>query len=186
MASNSIKTTDLIPDKKNARKRTAQSAHLIQESLKRYGTARSVVIDENNMLIAGHGTVEAAKALGIKNVKIIDTDGDELIAVRRTGWSATEKVGANLADNRTSDLSEWDAEMLQDLAADHDISPWFSQDDLNDLLGEPDDLEDLSEDQSDLLTDNFKILITFDNEIEQAAALDTLTTQGFQCRALNS
>jgi len=186
MPSNAIKTTDLIPDKKNARKRTAQSAHLIQESLKRYGTARSVVIDENNMLIAGHGTVEAAKALGIDKVKVIDAAGDELIAVRRSGWTDTEKVGANLADNRTSDLSEWDAEMLQDLASDHDISPWFSEDDINDLLGQSEDLDDLADDQSDMLSDNFQILLTFTNEVEQAAALDTLSSQGFQCRALNS
>jgi len=186
MPSNAIKTSDLIPDKKNARKRTAQSAHLIQESLKRYGTARSVVIDENNMLIAGHGTVEAAKALGIDKVKVIEADGNELIAVRRTGWSDAEKVGANLADNRTSDLSEWDAEMLQDLAADHDISPWFSTDDINEFLGQSEDLDDLADDQSDMLSDNFQILLTFTNEVEQAAALDTLTSQGFQCRALNS
>lgn len=186
MPSNAIKTTDLIPDKKNARKRTSQSAHLIQESLKRYGTARSVVIDENNMLIAGHGTVEAAKALGISKVKVVESDGDELIAVRRSGWTDAEKVGANLADNRTSDLSEWDAEMLQDLAADHDISPWFSTDDINELLGQSEDLDDLADDQSDMLSDNFQILLTFTNEVEQAAALDTLTSQGFQCRALNS
>ena len=182
----SIKTTDLKPDPRNARKRTAQSAHLIKESLQRYGTARSVVIDENNMLIAGHGTVEAAKALGIDKVKVIDAAGDELIAVRRTGWTDAEKVGANLADNRTSDLSEWDAEMLNDLAADHDVTPWFSEDDILELLGESPDSEDLAEDQSDQLNDNYQILITFDSEVEQAAALDTLMNQGFQCRALNS
>ena len=182
----SLKTTDLIPDPKNARKRTPQSAHLIQESLKRYGTARSVVIDENNMLIAGHGTVEAAKALGIDKAKVIEADGNEIIAVRRTGWTDSEKVGANLADNRTSDLSEWDGEMLHNLAADHDVTPWFSEDDILELLGESPDSEDLADDQSDQLEDNFQILITFDTEVEQAAALDTLMNQGFQCRALNS
>lgn len=186
MAQTSLKTTDLIPDKKNARKRTAQSAHLIQESIKRYGTARSVVIDENNMLIAGHGTVEAAKALGINKVKVIDAAGDELIAVRRSGWTDTEKVGANLADNRSSDLSEWDAEMLNNLAADHDINPWFSADDILELLGETPDSDDLADDQSDQLEDNYKILISFDTEVEQTSALETLINQGFSCRALNS
>jgi len=185
MTAKPLKTSDLIPDPKNARRRTAASANLIQESLKRYGTARSVVIDENNMLIAGHGTVEAAKALGISKVKVIDTQGDELIAVRRTGWTENEKVGANLADNRTSDLSDWDAEMLQSLADDYDVKPWFSQDDINELLGEP-DVDDLADDQTDSLSENFQILLTFDNEVEQAAALDTLLNQGFKCRALNS
>ncbi len=185
MAASTTKVSDLKPDPKNARKRTPQSAHLIKESLQRYGTARSVVIDENNMLIAGHGTVEAAKQLGIEKVKVIETDGDELIAVRRKGWTDSEKVGANLADNRTSDLSEWDAEMLHTLSDEHDIGPWFSEDDINELLGVADD-DDLADDQTDKLSDTFQILIQFDNEVEQAAALDTLLNQGFKCRALNS
>jgi len=107
---------------------------MIKESLQRYGPARSVVIDENNMLIAGHGTVEGAKAAGIKKVRVIETDGTELIAVRRTNWSEEEKIGANLADNRTADLSEWDQAMLHQLSKEHDLSPWFEQSDLDELL----------------------------------------------------
>ena len=58
-------------DHKNARKRTDRSADLIKESLERYGAARSIVIDEDNRILAGNGTVEGAKAAGIKNVRII-------------------------------------------------------------------------------------------------------------------
>ena len=126
----------LKSDHKNARKRTDRSAALIKESIDRYGAARSIVIDEENRILAGNGTVEGAKAAGIKNVRIIETDGDEIIAVRRTGLSEDEKVGLALADNRTSDLSEWDQEMLHKLSADHDISPWFDDDDLLGMLGE--------------------------------------------------
>ena len=125
----------LHSDHKNARKRTDQSAKLIQESLERYGAARSIVIDEDNRILAGNGTVESAKAVGIKNVRIIETDGNEVIAVKRTGLSEDEKVGLALADNRTSDLSDWDQEMLRRLSEEHDLEPWFNQDDLNELLG---------------------------------------------------
>jgi DNA modification methylase len=127
---------DLKQDHKNARKRTNQSAELIQESLKRYGAARSIVIDENNRILAGNGTIEGAKAAGIKNVRIIETDGDEIIAVKRTGLSEHDKVGLALADNRTSDLSDWDAEMLHRLSEEQDISPWFDDDDLAEIIGE--------------------------------------------------
>ncbi len=127
---------DLKQDHKNARKRTNQSAELIQESLKRYGAARSIVIDEDNRILAGNGTIEGAKAAGIKNVRIIETDGDEIIAVKRTGLSEHDKVGLALADNRTSDLSDWDAEMLHRLSEEQDISPWFEEDDLAELGGE--------------------------------------------------
>ena len=54
--------------------------------------------------------------------------------MRRTGLSEDEKVGLALADNRTSDLSDWDQEMLRKLSEEHDLEPWFDQDDLDELL----------------------------------------------------
>ena len=45
---------DLQNDPKNARKRTDRSAKLIKQSLEQYGAARSIVIDENNRILAGN------------------------------------------------------------------------------------------------------------------------------------
>ncbi len=125
---------DLKSDHKNARRRTDRSAELIKESLQRYGAARSIVIDEDNRILAGNGTIEGAKEAGINRIRVIETDGDEVIAVRRTGLTEEQKVGLALADNRTADLSEWDQEMLNRLGEQHDISLFFSQDDLDDIL----------------------------------------------------
>lgn len=122
-------------DHKNARRRTDRSAMLIAESLKRYGAARSVVIDEDNRILAGNGTIEGAKQAGITNVRIIDAEGDEVIAVRRSGLTEDEKVGLALADNRTSDLSEWDGAMLYQLSQEHDTETWFDKNELNELIG---------------------------------------------------
>jgi len=149
--------TSLQSDHKNARRRTDRSSDLIKESLQRYGAARSIVIDEDNRILAGNGTIEGAKAAGIKNVRIIETDGDEIIAVKRTGLSEDDKVGLALADNRTSDLSEWDQEMLRKLSDEHDLAPWFEAEDLDELLAatelppeegntDPDDVPEAPED----------------------------------------
>ena len=113
---------DLKSDHKNARRRTDRSAELIKESLQRYGAARSIVIDEDNRILAGNGTIEGAKEAGIDRIRVIETDGDEVIAVRRIGLTEEQKVGLALADNRTADLSEWDQEMLNRLGEQHDIS----------------------------------------------------------------
>lgn len=121
---------DLKSDHKNARKRTDRSAALIAESLKRYGAARSIVIDEDGRILAGNGTVEGAKAAGINKLRVIEAEGDELIAVRRAGLTEDEKVGLALADNRSSDLSDWDHEMLRQLSEEHDLTPWFEDDEL--------------------------------------------------------
>ena len=133
--------SELKFDHKNARKRTDSSARLIQESLQRYGAARSIVIDEDNRILAGNGTIEAAKALGLAKLKVVEADGDEIIAVRRSGLSEDDKVGLALADNRAAELSDWDAEMLQQLSEEHDIAPWFEQEDLEALLEQAEQLE---------------------------------------------
>lgn len=185
----SIKSiSSLKQDPKNARKRTAQSKHLIQESLNRYGAARSIVIDETDRILAGNGTIEGAKAAGISKLRIIETDGNEIIAVRRTGLSEHEKVGLALADNRTSDLSEWDAEMLHNLSQEQDIAPWFSDDDIAELLGKTDDFDpnDPTTDQSNKITDVFQIIVNCISEEQQTELLNRLLDENFECRALNS
>ena len=133
--------SDLKFDHKNARKRTDSSARLIQESLQRYGAARSIVIDEENRILAGNGTIEAAKALGLAKLKVVEASGDEIIAVRRSGLSEDEKVGLAIADNRAAELSDWDAEMLQQLSEEHDLEPWFEAEDLQELLKDAEQLD---------------------------------------------
>jgi DNA modification methylase len=135
------KISDLKFDHKNARKRTDNSTRLIQESLQRYGAARSIVIDEDNRILAGNGTIAGAQALGLTKLKVIDAAGDEIIAVRRSGLSEDEKVGLALADNRAAELSDWDAQMLQQLSEEHDIAPWFEQEDLDDILNAAEQLD---------------------------------------------
>lgn len=132
--------SDLKFDHKNARRRTDSSAKLIQESLQRYGAARSIVIDEDNRILAGNGTIEGAKALGLTKLKVIEASGDEIIAVRRSGLSEDEKVGLAIADNRAAELSDWDAEMLHQLSEEHDLEPWFEKEDLEALLNDAEQL----------------------------------------------
>lgn len=125
---------DLQNDPKNARKRTDRSAKLIKQSLEEYGAARSIVIDENNRILAGNGTIAGAKAAGIKNLKIIEADGDEIIAVKRSNLTEDQKVGLAIADNRTGDLSEWDINMLEQLSKEHDLNDFFDKKELDDIL----------------------------------------------------
>ena len=142
---------DLKSDHKNARKRTDRSSSLIKESLEKFGAARSIVIDEENRILAGNGTIEGAKAAGIKNLRVIETDGKEIIAVKRTGLTEEDKVGLALADNRTSDLSEWDSEMLKQLSEEQDISSFFNTEDLEKLGVESPDFDaGLVDDQGQL------------------------------------
>jgi len=172
---------DLKSDHKNARRRTDRSASLIAESLKRYGAARSIVIDEEGRILAGNGTVEGAKKAGINNVRIIEAEGDELIAVRRIGLSEDEKVGLALADNRSSDLSEWDNEMLRQLSEEHDLTPWFEDDELLAEVLEPEegntDPDDVPEPPPEPITKPGDLWILGDHRLLCGDSTDVLAVE---------
>lgn len=106
-------------DKRNYRKHGEKNKRLIRKSLQENGAGRSILLDSDNSLIAGNGVYEQAKKLGIP-VKVIETDGTELIAVKRTdiGKDDDRRTNLAIADNATSDLSEWNTEaLMQDFQA---------------------------------------------------------------------
>ena len=172
---------DLKSDHKNARKRTDRSAKLIAESLQRYGAARSIVIDEDGRILAGNGTVEGAKAAGINKLRVIEADGDELIAVRRAGLTEDEKVGLALADNRSSDLSDWDNEMLRQLSEEHDLTPWFEDDELLAEVLEPEegntDPDDVPEPPPEPITKPGDLWILGDHRLLCGDSTDVLAVE---------
>jgi DNA modification methylase len=131
-----VAISDLTPDGRNANKGTKKGAKLIQESLRAYGAGRSVLIDKNGAIIAGNKTVENAKAIGLKDVIVVPSDGTKLIAVQRTDL-AIDDPGARelaIADNRASELSlEWDHSVLESLDGEVDLSKFWS--DTEELLG---------------------------------------------------
>ena len=100
-------------DKRNYRKHNDRNKELIKKSLEECGAGRSIVIDNDDEIIAGNGIYEQAQALNIP-VKVIETDGSELVVVKRTDLSTDDEKRKKLAvmDNSTSDSSEFDIELL--------------------------------------------------------------------------
>ena len=88
---------DLKPDPANARQRTPRGHGMIVESLQTVGAARSIVIDENDMILCGNGVVDAAAEAGIEGVRVVEATGGEIIAVRRTGLTP-ELIEGSLPD----------------------------------------------------------------------------------------
>ena len=101
-------------DKRNYRKHNEKNKKLIRKSLEECGTGRSIIVDSNDEIIAGNGVYEQAKAMNIP-VKIVETDGTELIAVKRTDLKTSDEKRTKLAilDNSTADSSEMDYALLQ-------------------------------------------------------------------------
>lgn len=123
------KISDLKFDDKNFNKHTEYGMSLLEKSLRELGAGRSILIDKDENIIAGNGIVEAAVSVGLENVKIIETTGDEIVAVKRTDMTIDSKEGREmaLADNATAnaDLS-WDEDNIKEQTEkwDFDTSDW--------------------------------------------------------------
>lgn len=127
----------LTYDPRNARRRTEQSHRMIVESIQKYGFGRSILAGANGNIIAGNGAMLAAIEAGKTNVKVIETDGNEVVVLKRTNLTPDEEQMLAYADNRASDLSTWSPEqVLADMQAGVPLEGFFSQADLQKILHE--------------------------------------------------
>lgn len=95
------KIEELIPYENNPRVND-ESVDYVANSIKEFGFKVPIVIDANNVIIAGHTRLKASKKLGLESVPCIIADDltDEQVRAFR------------LADNKASELSTWDMEKL--------------------------------------------------------------------------
>jgi len=87
----------LTLDPNNARKHSKRNLDAIKESLSKFGQRKPIVV-HNGVVIAGNGTLEAAKTLGWKEIGVSVCPDD---------WDADTAKAYALADNRSSELAEW-------------------------------------------------------------------------------
>jgi len=142
------KATKIQMDPLNVRVHDQRNKEAIKQSLKELGAGRSIVMDANNILIAGNGVYEQAQELGIP-VKEIETDGKTLIAIKRTDLQSDDqrRKALALADNKTSDLSVFDenalARLLSEIDADGIIAATgFSDKEIKELLDGLNEVDD--------------------------------------------
>ena len=98
-----INLLDLVPYEKNPR-RNESAVTFVAASIKEFGFKVPIVIDKNNVIVAGHTRFLAAKEIGIEEVPCVIADDltDKQIKAFR------------LADNKVSEKSEWDFSLLSD------------------------------------------------------------------------
>lgn len=102
-----ILLTKLTPDPLNARVHNEKNWQAIMESLALFGQMKPITVRKENMTVmAGNGTVEAAKRLGWTK-----------LACSVIPMTDAEAAGFGVADNRTAELATWDFEVLEQLDA---------------------------------------------------------------------
>lgn len=131
--------SDYQQDDRNANKGTVRGMAALEDSLRKNGAGRSILVDKDGRIIAGNKTHEQAAAIGLQKVIEVETDGTALVVVRRTDLDIDSPEARRLAiaDNRVGELDlAWDASVLAELAGETPglLNGLFDQDELEKLL----------------------------------------------------
>jgi len=166
---------ELVPDNLNANRGTEYGTHLLEKSFRELGAGRSLLLDKNNRIIAGNKSTETAAAIGLKNVIIVETDGTQLVAVKRTDIDLDSKQGRELAiaDNATSKANlEWEPQAIASIEKEWGLVPadWGIPD-----FDEPEELEEDEEPTEISLT------VQSDDPVALRLLSVELQERGFKC-----
>jgi len=131
---------DLIPDPRNARTHPKRQIDQLRASIEAFGFTNPILADPDGHIIAGHGRLQAARAMGFNEVPTIIL----------SGLSDTQKRALRIADNKIALNAGWDLEILQlelsELASlDVEIDPTltgFSTGEIDVILTSTDDPDD--------------------------------------------
>jgi ParB family chromosome partitioning protein len=170
-----ISIDDLELDPNNARKHSDKNINAICESLRQFGQRKPIVINANDTVIAGNGTVEAARKIGLKKLDVVRVPAD---------WSDEKIKAYALADNRTAELASWDSTILLEQLNELNIADW----DINALGFKEFELNPMSDADADTdmkdLGERYEVVIECADENEQTALLLRLSQDGLKVRAI--
>ena len=123
---------------RNARTHSAEQVTQLVASIQEFGFTNPVLVDGDNVLIAGHGRLAAAGELGM----------DQVPAIRLTGLTADQIRALRIADNQLALNASWDTELLAEELSDLERLDFdldllgFDDDFLTGLLGDNDQQDD--------------------------------------------
>ena len=167
-----INISDLIPYARNARTHSEKQIKQIASSIKEFGFINPVIIDKDNCIIAGHGRVLAAEKLKLKEVP----------SLRIEHLTEIQKKAYILADNKLALNAGWDESVLQlELEELKDLNFDF------DIIGFDDyQVEEftpnIKEESNSVDVDNFKVIVTLENEDEQQLLFNELKDRGLKVK----
>lgn len=175
-----MRLDEIVQYDKNPRKND-QAVKYVQESIKQFGFKVPIIVDKNNVIVAGHTRYKAAKNLRLETVPCVIADD-----------LTEEQVKAfRLADNKVSEFATWDFELLNselDILQDFDIDMAdfgfynaFDENQFEDMFNS--EAEEAEEDDQEEEPEavRYKVVIHFESKEEAEQAATELREQGYDC-----
>lgn len=164
----SLPIGEIRPYEKNPRK-NAEAVKYVRASIEKFGFKVPIVIDSNRVVVCGHTRLLAAKSLGLSEIPCIMADD-----------LTEEQIKAfRLADNKVSEFSEWDLDLLgeelENLAGDCDLN-------MCDFGFFDKEKENEKEEKGVDLTPSYQVIIECADEMDQQDVFERLSSEGLKCR----
>ena len=164
-----MKLTDLVRPEKNIRIHTEQQLREFERSVKMFGQIRPIVVDENNVILAGNGLYET----------LLRLDYEEALVYQYTDLTENQKKKLMIADNKIFSLGIENLDtlnaFLEELQDDLDI-PGYDSEILQQMIA---DAEDVTEKLSEYGTLDEEEIVAIRNRGESGQTHEIKTeTQG--------
>jgi ParB-like chromosome segregation protein Spo0J len=168
-----IPIDDLTLDANNARSHSKKNIDAIAKSLQTFGQRKPVVITKQNIVVAGNGTLEAARQIGWKGLSVVRVPDT---------WDEDTIKAYALADNRTAELASWNTEILLSQLRELKLEEW----NIGELGFKDFDLKTRDEIDTSIkeIAERYEVVIECADENEQTALLLRLSEEGLRVRAI--
>lgn len=133
-----VAVSELAFDPSNARKHDAANLKAIAGSLELFGQRKPIVVTDANVVVAGNGTLEAARSLGWERIEVVRVPSD---------WSADQVKAFALADNRSAELAVWDEQVMAAQLVELEAAGFVLEDFGFEVAEAPVDVESVVEDE---------------------------------------
>ncbi|MCM1168805.1 MAG: hypothetical protein NC324_02600 [Bacteroides sp.] len=170
----------LVSDDKNFNKHTEYGMRILEDSIRKFGLGRSILIDRKNRIIAGNGVVETASQIDLEKVLVVETTGETLVAVKRKDIDLDSAVGRELAlaDNATAKANlEWDKDVIMEQASKFEFTPedWGVHIEDNQVGGGEDE-------ETSKKTISTKLIVECGDVEKLSLLFNELQDRGFACK----
>ena len=146
----------------------------VATSIKEFGFKVPIIVDEDNVIVAGHTRKLAAQLIGMDEVPVIIADD-----------LTEEQIKAfRLADNKVSEFSEWDFDKLEEeINSIESGFTGFTAEDIEKMFG-VDDGEESFDDVGGDLEKTMEVIIECEDEQTQQELYERMIEEGYSCRVL--